>query len=424
MLMPRIFELLAAALSRVPSHSGHVANRAARSTNARRCGCRASTSLLSSDFCTRGTSPSNVKPVVSWRTLRASPESRSWRCSGVRSRTGTSPGTTTVNTRTSHPSAVYPGTLMAPSRSESDSSTSAARSISLTLPMPSQRGHTPPVTVKLRATACPSPRSTTASPVPVADAMLNENACAGPTYGSPSRLNRMRRRVCTSVAVPTVERTFAPIRSWSTMIAVVRPSRTSTSGRARLGMNPWTNALYVSLMSRWDSAAMVSKTSELLPEPETPVNTVRRRLGISTCTSCRLFSRAPTTRMTSWLSAGCRAAPPAVVAADVVVVPVRVVPVVLIPPPAPTSGTRHPAPAHRHRPRGDPPPSGRAPPSDPAPPARGPPSQGLLDADHAARRVAERAVADPVRLVHGLLGDLRTARLDPREDRVDVVDGQ
>src|SRR5690606_23586990 len=55
-------------------------------------------------------------------------------------------------------------------------------------------------------------------------------------------------------------------------------------------------------MSRCDSAAMVSKTSELLPEPDTPVNTVSRRLGISILTFLRLFSRAPTTRMTSWLS--------------------------------------------------------------------------------------------------------------------------
>ena len=46
-----------------------------------------------------------------------------------------------------------------------------------------------------------------------------------------------------SVAVPTVDLGLAPIRSWSTMIAVVSPSRTSTSGRARLGMKPWTNVL-------------------------------------------------------------------------------------------------------------------------------------------------------------------------------------
>ena len=96
-----------------------------------------------------------------------------------------------------------------------------------------------------------------------------------------------------------MDRELAPIRSWSTMIAVVSPSSRSTSGRARLGMKPCTNALYVSLMSRCDSAAMVAKTSELLPEPETPVKAVSRRFGISTLTSLRLFSRAPCTRMTS-----------------------------------------------------------------------------------------------------------------------------
>lgn len=68
-------------------------------------------------------------------------------------------------------------------------------------------------------------------------------------------------------------------------------------------MKPCTKALYVSLMSRCDSAAIVSKTSELLPEPETPVNTVSRRFGISMLTSLRLFSRAPCTRIRSWLSA-------------------------------------------------------------------------------------------------------------------------
>ena len=34
-----------------------------------------------------------------------------------------------------------------------------------------------------------------------------------------------------------------PIRSWSTRIAVVSPSMTSTSGRANVGMKPCTNAL-------------------------------------------------------------------------------------------------------------------------------------------------------------------------------------
>src|SRR5215475_11991103 len=95
------------------------------------------------------------------------------------------------------------------------------------------------------------------------------------------------------------------MRSWSTTIAVVRPSSRSTSGRLRLGMKPWTKALYVSLISRCDSAAMVAKTRELLPEPETPVKTVSRRLGTSRLTFFRLFSRAPCTRMRSCESAAC-----------------------------------------------------------------------------------------------------------------------
>ena len=53
-------------------------------------------------------------------------------------------------------------------------------------------------------------------------------------------------------------------------------------------------------MRRCDSAAIVSNTSEDLPDPLTPVKTVRRRFGISTLMFLRLFSRAPTTRMTSW----------------------------------------------------------------------------------------------------------------------------
>ena len=57
------------------------------------------------------------------------------------------------------------------------------------------------------------------------------------------------------------------------------------------------------MISRCDSAAMVPNTSDDLPDPETPVNTVSRRLGISTLTSFRLFTRAPWTRIRSWLSA-------------------------------------------------------------------------------------------------------------------------
>lgn len=58
MLMPLIFDDLAASLSRVPLQSGQVVNVTARSTNARMCGCIASTSLERKDFWIRGTSPS------------------------------------------------------------------------------------------------------------------------------------------------------------------------------------------------------------------------------------------------------------------------------------------------------------------------------------------------------------------------------
>ena len=58
MLIPLIFDDRAASLSRVPSHSGQVVKVTARSTNARMCGCSASTSLDSIDFWIFGISPS------------------------------------------------------------------------------------------------------------------------------------------------------------------------------------------------------------------------------------------------------------------------------------------------------------------------------------------------------------------------------
>src|SRR5918996_1038194 len=174
--------------------------------------------------------------------------------------------------------------------------------------MPSQRGHIPPVRVKVAFSVFVLlPRSTVMAPLARTEGTLKAKALGGPTCGFPSRLKRMRSIALASVTVPTVERASAPIRCWSTMIAVVSPSSTSTSGRASVGMKPCTKALYVSLMSRCDSAAIVSNTRELLPEPETPVNTVSRRFGSSTLTSLRLFTRAPWTRIRSWLSAECRA---------------------------------------------------------------------------------------------------------------------
>ena len=58
MLIPLIFDDRAASFRRVPPQSGHVVKVTARSTNARMCGCSASTSLDSNDFWIFGISPS------------------------------------------------------------------------------------------------------------------------------------------------------------------------------------------------------------------------------------------------------------------------------------------------------------------------------------------------------------------------------
>ena len=79
------------------------------------------------------------------------------------------------------------------------------------------------------------------TPLALVVGMLKENAVGPPMYGLPRRLNRLRSIAWASVTVPSVERGFAPRRSWSTRMAVVNPSRTSTSGRGRFGMNTWTN---------------------------------------------------------------------------------------------------------------------------------------------------------------------------------------
>ena len=108
--------------------------------------------------------------------------------------------------------------------------------------MPSQRGHMPPATLNVRLSVTPAPRSTLIAPPPRTEGTLNEKACGPPMCGRPSRLKMTRSMAFASVTVPTVERTLAPSRSWSRMIAVVSPSSESTSGRARLGMKVCTKA--------------------------------------------------------------------------------------------------------------------------------------------------------------------------------------
>src|ERR1700730_18422055 len=151
---------------------------------------------------------------------------------------------------------------------------------------------------------------------------------------------------------------------------------------------------------------MVPNTSELLPEPETPVNTVSRRFGISTLMSLRLFTRAPCTRIRSWLSATCSAG-------DCVSVLVAI----LIVSPSVRRGRlrglrrrRARAPSRCRLCR-----SGLRSPDG---------SAELVDADLVARVIAEGAVANAVRLRGRLLDDLGSAGLQPREGAVEIGGGQ
>ena len=88
-----------------------------------------------------------------------------------------------------------------------------------------------------------NPRSTVGTATD-ADAMLRIlfSRLGQPHVGSPSAYSFNVASVHGSGGI-TVERGLEPIRSWSTLIAVVIPSSTSTSGRASVGMKPCTKAL-------------------------------------------------------------------------------------------------------------------------------------------------------------------------------------
>ena len=97
--------------------------------------------------------------------------------------------------------------------------------------------------------------------------------------------------------MPTVERLFDDGFFWSmTMVTGIFSIR-STFGRPYFGRYCCTNDGKVSFSSRRLSAASVSKHSDDLPEPETPVNTVIFPFGISKEMFFKLFSVAPTTRI-------------------------------------------------------------------------------------------------------------------------------
>jgi fused signal recognition particle receptor len=102
-----------------------------------------------------------------------------------------------------------------------------------------------------------------------------------------------------SVIVPTVERALPPTGRWSTTMAGERFSMASASGRLYRGSRVRMNQENVSLSWRCDSTAIVSNTTEDLPDPETPVKTVIRPLGMRSETPLRLLCRAPSMTMAS-----------------------------------------------------------------------------------------------------------------------------
>src|SRR3954466_15833847 len=98
--------------------------------------------------------------------------------------------------------------------------------------------------------------------------------------------------------VPTVERGFFDVDFWSIETAGERPSMKSTSGLSIWPRNCRAYAESDSTERRCPSAKMVSKASDDLPEPDSPVKTMSESRGRSIETSLRLCSRAP--RMISW----------------------------------------------------------------------------------------------------------------------------
>lgn len=107
----------------------------------------------------------------------------------------------------------------------------------------------------------------------------------------------MRSQSPMSVMVPTVDRGEPNRRFWSTITTADRFAIRSASGRPYDGRKVCANALNVALICRCASAAMVSNTSEDLPDPDTPANTTNSPLGRSRSIPFRLFSRAPRTVM-------------------------------------------------------------------------------------------------------------------------------
>src|ERR1700742_2601936 len=99
--------------------------------------------------------------------------------------------------------------------------------------------------------------------------------------------------------VPTVERGLREVDFWSIETAGDRPSMKSTSGLSIWPRNCRAYDESDSTYRRWPSAKIVSKARLDLPDPDSPVNTIRESRGRSIETSLRLCSRAPRTRSRS-----------------------------------------------------------------------------------------------------------------------------
>src|SRR5271163_4105453 len=95
--------------------------------------------------------------------------------------------------------------------------------------------------------------------------------------------------------VPTVERGDRVVVFCSIAIEGERPSTESTSGRSIWSRNCRAYADSDSTYRRCPSAYRVSKASEDLPDPDSPVTTVSEFRGISRSMFFRLCCRAPRT---------------------------------------------------------------------------------------------------------------------------------
>src|SRR3954465_12251507 len=83
---------------------------------------------------------------------------------------------------------------------------------------------------------------------------------------------------------------------------MLRFSMAAASGGGYFGRKLRTNRLKFSYSCRCASVAIVSKTIDDLPEPETPVKIVICRFGMRRVMFLRLFSRAPRISMNSVMS--------------------------------------------------------------------------------------------------------------------------